>query len=50
MRKDKPNLTFDELFDKVSSYIKNPKDKKLITKAYLFAYEKHFGQKRPHAL
>ena len=46
MRKDKPNITFDELFDKVSTYIKNPKDKKLITKAYLFAYEKHFGQKR----
>ena len=46
MRKDKPNLTFDELFDKVSTYIKNAKSKKLITKAYLFAYEKHFGQKR----
>ena len=46
MRKDKPNITFDELFDKVSTYIKNPKDRKLITKAYLFAYEKHFGQKR----
>ena len=46
MRKDKPNITFDELFDKISTYIKNPKDKKLITKAYLFAYEKHFGQKR----
>ena len=46
MRKDKPNLTFDELFDKVSTYIKDTKSKKLITKAYLFAYEKHFGQKR----
>ena len=46
MRKDKPNITFDELFDKVSTYIKEEKDKKLITKAYLFAYEKHFGQKR----
>lgn len=46
MRKDKPNLTFDELFDKVSLYIKNVKDKKMITKAYLFAFEKHFGQKR----
>ena len=46
MRKDRPNITFDELFDKVSTYIKNVKDKKLITKAYLFAYEKHFGQKR----
>ncbi len=46
MRKDKPNLTFDELFEKVSTYIKDTKSKKLITKAYLFAYEKHFGQKR----
>ena len=46
MRKDRPNITFDELFDKVSTYIKQPKDKKMITKAYLFAYEKHFGQKR----
>jgi len=46
MRKDKPNLTFDELFEKVSTYIKDSKDRKLITKAYLFAFEKHFGQKR----
>jgi len=46
MRKDKPNLTFDELFEKVSTYIKDSKSKKLITKSYLFAYEKHFGQKR----
>ena len=46
MRKDKPNITFDELLDKVSLYIKNEKDKKIITKAYLFAFEKHFGTKR----
>lgn len=46
MRKDKPNITFDELFDKVSTYITNDDDKKMITKAYLFAFEKHFGQKR----
>ena len=46
MRKDKPNITFDELFEKVSTYITNDKDKKMITKAYLFAFEKHFGQKR----
>ena len=46
MRKDKPNLTYDELFDKVSTYIKSKGDKKLITKAYLFAFERHFGQKR----
>ncbi len=46
MRKDKPNLTFDELLKKVSTYITNENDKKMITKAYTFAYEKHFGQKR----
>ncbi len=46
MRKDKPNITFDELLEKVSTYITDEQDKKLITKAYLFAFEKHFGQKR----
>ena len=46
MRKDKPNITFDELFEKVSTYITDDKDKKMITKSYLFAFEKHFGQKR----
>ena len=46
MRKDKPNITFDELFEKVSLYITKEEEKKMITKAYLFAFEKHFGQKR----
>ena len=46
MRKDKPNLTFDELFEKVCLYIKDENDRKKITKAYLFAFEKHMGQKR----
>ncbi len=46
MRKDKPNITFDELFEKISTYINNENEKKMITKAYLFAFEKHFGQKR----
>ena len=46
MRKDKPNITYDELFDKISGYITNKSDRKMITKAYLFAFEKHFGQKR----
>ena len=46
MRKDNPNITFDELHDKVATYITNKEDLKLITKSYLFAYEKHFGQKR----
>ena len=46
MRKDNPNITFDDLFDKVSVYITNEEDRNMITKAYLYAYEKHFGQKR----
>ena len=46
MRKDKPNITYDELFEKVCLYIKNEEERKMVTKAYLFAYEKHFGQKR----
>ena len=46
MRKDNPNITFDELHDKIKTYITNKEDLKLITKSYLFAYEKHFGQKR----
>ena len=46
MRKDKPNITFDELLEKVSSYIKNKTELKTITKAYMFAFEHHFGQKR----
>lgn len=46
MRKDNPKLSFDELYEKVCSYIKKESDRKMISKAYLFAYEKHFGQKR----
>ena len=46
MRKDKPNITFDELYDKISTYITNESDRKTIKEAYLFAKEKHFGQKR----
>ena len=46
MRKDKPNITFDELYEKVRTYITNEKELKKLSSAYLFAYEKHFGQKR----
>ena len=46
MRKDNPNITFDELYEKVNTYIKDEKELKLLSRAYLFAYEKHFGQKR----
>ena len=46
MRKDNPNITFDELHDKVSAYITNKEDLKLITKSYLFAYEKSIDPAR----
>lgn len=46
MRKDNPNITFDDLRTKVSEYITDEKDLKKLSKAYMFAYEKHFGQKR----
>ena len=46
MRKDNPNITFDELYEKVNTYITDEKELKQLSSAYLFAYEKHFGQKR----
>ena len=46
MEKKDVTLTFDDLRDKVITYIKDEKELELITKAYMFAYEKHFGQKR----
>lgn len=39
-------ITFEKLKNKVLTYNKNKKDIDLIMKAYLFAYEKHFGTKR----
>lgn len=39
-------LTFEELLLRLKKYIKNKKELELIRKSYLFAYEKHFGQKR----
>ena len=46
MRKDKPNLTFEELREKVITYINDEKDLDMIRKAYMLAFEKHFGVKR----
>ena len=46
MRKDRPNITFDELRDKICEYISDPEELDLIRKAYMYAFEKHFGQKR----
>ncbi len=46
MRKDNPNLTFEELYEKVSTYITSKAERKRLSEAYQFASEKHFGQKR----
>ena len=40
------NITFESLKKKISSYITDEKELNLISKAYNFASEKHFGQKR----
>jgi len=39
-------ITFDTLMSKVKTYITSDEELNLINKAYLFAFEKHFGQKR----
>lgn len=46
MRKDKPNLTYEELREKLSAYITDEKELDSIRSAYMFAFEKHFGVKR----
>ncbi len=46
MEDKREKITFEKLKDKFLLYNKDVKDIELITKAYLFAYEKHFGVKR----
>ena len=46
MRKDKPNITFEELRDKLCTYMTDEKDLDDVRSAYMFAFEKHFGVKR----
>ena len=46
MSKYKSCSSFDMLEDKVKTYITDEQDLELITKAYKYAYDKHFGQKR----
>ena len=46
MRKDKPNLTVEELREKLITYITDENDLDMIRKAYMLAFEKHFGVKR----
>lgn len=38
--------TYDELYNSAKEYIKEEEDLRLISKAFLFAFEKHFGQLR----
>lgn len=46
MRKDNPNLTFEELEKNIKTYITDKKDLAMIKKAYQYAYDQHFGVKR----
>ena len=46
MHKHKSNLTYDELEDKIKKYITDEEELSVIKKAYEYANEKHFGQKR----
>ena len=38
--------SFEKLYDKLKTYITDEDDLELIAKAYKYAYDKHFGQKR----
>lgn len=46
MAKYQKNITFDILLEKVKTYITDSLELETIAKAYEFASEKHFGQKR----
>ena len=46
MSKHQKDLTIEKLMDKIKTYITDEKELTVIDKAYRFAYEKHFGQKR----
>ena len=46
MSKHQKDLTIEKLMNKVKTYITDEKELGVIDKAYKYAYEKHFGQKR----
>ncbi len=46
MSKHQKDLTIEKLMDKVKTYITDNEELSIIDKAYKYAYEKHFGQKR----
>ncbi len=46
MRKHQKDLTFNDLDEKIRTYINDEEELAVIKKAYEFASEKHFGQRR----
>ena len=46
MSKHQKDLTIEKLMDKVKTYITDKRELDVIDKAYKYAFEKHFGQKR----
>lgn len=46
MRKDNPNLTYEELEEHIKTYITNQEELEQIKRAYQYAYQMHFGVKR----
>lgn len=46
MIEEQKNITIEDLISKVKEYNNNEEDIELITKAYNYAYKKHFGVKR----
>ena len=46
MSKHQKDLTIEKLMDKIKTYITDENELSVIDKAYKYAYEKHFGQKR----
>ncbi|MCI8446215.1 MAG: bifunctional (p)ppGpp synthetase/guanosine-3',5'-bis(diphosphate) 3'-pyrophosphohydrolase, partial [Bacilli bacterium] len=46
MRKDNPNLTYEELETQIKTYISDKEDLAMIERAYNYAYQMHFGVKR----
>lgn len=46
MSKSNNDLNFDKLFSVLKQYINDDNELELVTKAYRFAFEKHFGVKR----
>ena len=46
MSKDMKDITFETLLKKIKEYITEKEELDIIRKAYMFAFEKHFGKKR----